>query len=658
MPFGDNEDEPESMCGIAGLIDRRAKNVDGDLRVLAAMSDAIARRGPDGAALWSDRECGVHFAHRRLSIIDLSDAGTQPMVSADGRVVICYNGMLYNAADLRNELEAAGCLFRGQSDTEVIVNALAIWGVERTLPKLNGMFAIAAWWRDERRLVLARDRLGKKPLYWGQTSGGLAFASELPALCCHPDIDRSISRGAAASYLRTGHVPEPLSIITGAAKLPAGSMLVLVDNAVRPVISRWWSLDEVVAHGKAHPLPGGPQGARTESARLIDDAVARRMVSDVPLGAFLSGGIDSSLVVARMRALSGQPVSTFAIGYHEAAYDESREAEAVARHLGTHHQNFILTADEVIDTVARMPEIYGEPFADPSGVPSAILAERARQHVTVVLTGDGGDEVFAGYNRYAAARGLLTQLDHLPLPIRRALARVMAAPSPASWDRLFGLLPTKMRPRSAGEKLHKLAPMLALEPADRYRQVTSQWADADAIRLDSEPDDPEVVARGLALLDDPVEQLRFLDLMTYLPGDILTKVDRATMAYGLEARAPLLDHRLVELSFRIPTATHMAGGRTKAILRDLLERDVPRPLFERPKSGFGIPIGDWLRGPMRDWAEDLLSPAELDATGLVRTDVVRGLWQAHLAGQTNAQYGLWTVLMLQSWRKYFASLAG
>ena len=644
------------MCGIAGLIDRRGHAPGQAQRILSAMSAAIERRGPDGAGFWSDPHTGVHFAHRRLSIIDLSEAGSQPMASGDGRVVLCYNGMLYNAPELRRELEAAGCTFRGHSDTEVIANAFALWGADRTLPQLNGMFALAAWWRGERTLVLARDRLGKKPLYWGKVPGGVAWSSELPSLCRHPDIDRSIDRGAAASYLRTGHVPDPLSIIAGAGKLAAGTMLTLRDGA-EPSIKHWWSLTEAVERGQADPLPGGPDAALNQAATLIDDAVARRMTSDVPFGAFLSGGIDSSLVVARMQAQSARPVASFAIGYKEAAYDESRDAEAVARHLGTEHQSFILAPHEVIDTVAQLPSIYGEPFADPSAVPSTILAERARRHVTVVLTGDGGDEVFAGYNRYSAANGLLRKLDRLPTPARAALAKLLAAPSPAAWDRLFSLIPASMRPRSAGEKMHKLAPLLGLDPARRYRQVTSQWLNADSIRCDPEPDDPDEVAAGLELLDDPVEQLRLLDLLTYLPGDILTKVDRATMAHGLEARAPLLDYRLVELSFRLPPSTLMHGGRTKWILRTLLERDVPRALFERPKSGFGIPIGDWLRGPMRDWAEELLSVQALDECGLVKPAAVRAVWAAHLSGKVNAQYGLWTVLMLQSWRRYFASIA-
>ena len=645
------------MCGIAGLIDRRGGAAGEADRILSAMSADIARRGPDGAASWSDPGCGVYFAHRRLSIIDLSAAGDQPLASDDGRVMLCYNGMLYNAGELRADLIAAGRSFRGHSDTEVVANGLAAWGAEALLPRLLGMFAFAAWWRDERRLVLARDRLGKKPLYWGKIAGGLAFSSELPSLCRHPAIDRTIDRGAAASFLRTGHVPDPLSIIVGAKKLPAGNMLTLTEGAQEPVIAQWWSLAKAVEAGRENPLPGGPDAALSAAGTLIDDAVARRMVSDVPFGAFLSGGIDSSLIVARMQAVSGARVSTFSIGYKEAAYDESGEAEAVAKHLGTDHHSFILSPDDVFATIEQLPAIYGEPFADPSAVPSTILAERARQHVTMVLTGDGGDEVFAGYNRYVAARGLLAKVDRLPIPVRRALGAAMSTPTPAAWDRAFALVPQGMRPRSAGEKLHKLAPMLTLGDGDRYQQVTSQWPDVNVIRTDTEPLEP-ALADAEVLLSDPVERLRYLDLMTYLPGDILTKVDRATMAHGLEARAPLLDHRLVELSFRLPTATLMNEGRPKWILRKLLERDVPRALFERPKSGFGIPIGDWLRGPMRDWAEELLSVPALEESGLVRPKAVRAVWAAHLSGAVNAQYGLWNVLMLQSWRSQFpAALA-
>ena len=643
------------MCGIAGLLDRRSSPAEAQ-RILSRMSAEISRRGPDGDASWSDAEAGVHFAHRRLAIIDLSDAGRQPMASGDGKVVICYNGMLYNAPDLRAELVGKGWSFRGHSDTEVIANAFAHWGLAATLAKLNGMFAIAAWWRDERRLVLARDRLGKKPLYWARIDGGLVFASELPSVCCHPGVSRAINRGAAASYLRTGHVPDPHSIIEGVGKVPAGAFLSLGERDSEPALTQWWSLADIAAQTVRQREAGAPPATQAGIADLLDDAVRRRMVSDVPLGAFLSGGIDSSLIVARMQALSDTPVRTFSIGYKEAAYDESADAERIARHLGTQHETFLLSPMDVTDAIARMPEIYGEPFADPSSIPSTILAQRAREKVTVVLTGDGGDEVFAGYNRYVAARSILAKLDPLPRPLRSALGALLVSVRPSHWDRILTIIPESKRPRSVGEKLHRLGSLLPLAPAQRYRQVTSQWHDPSAIALDPEAAELPALQTGIEALADPVDQLRFLDLMSYLPGDILTKVDRATMACGLEARAPLLDYRLVEASFSIPTATHMAGGQAKAILRNLLARDVPRDMFERPKSGFGIPIESWLRHEMRDWAEDLLNEQGLRDSGLVNVAAVRNAWDRHLSGKSNEQYGLWTVLMLQSWRRWFAEL--
>ncbi len=642
------------MCGIAGLIDRRGLPETSARTLIGAMSARIARRGPDGTDVWGDGAAGAWFVHRRLSIIDLSDAGTQPIISDDGRVVLTYNGELYNTAEIRAELAARGRNFRGHSDSEVVANGLAEWGAEALLPKLLGMFAFSAWWRDRRELVLVRDRLGKKPLYWTRRAGGVAFASELPALTALPDVSRDIDQEAAASYLRTGHVPEPRSILAAVAKLPAGGLLRLRAGSDEPELSQWWTLSESVRRAARDPFIGNHETALAEAGPMLDDAVSRRMVSDVPFGAFLSGGIDSSLVVARMQAVSGSRVSTFSIGYHEAAYDESSEAEAVARQLGSDHHSFILEPADVIETVQRLPAIYGEPFADPSAVPSTILAERARKHVTMVLTGDGGDETFAGYNRYAAARGLLAKFDHLPRVLRGAMAKALAVPSPAAWDRIFALAPAAVRPRSAGEKVHKFAALLPLGETARYRQVTSQWPDVAAIRQGSEASD-SAAAEAMALLNDPVARLRYLDFMTYLPGDILTKVDRATMAHGLEARAPLLDHRLVEWSFRLPTGLLMHDRQPKWLLRSLLARDLPRDLWERPKSGFGIPISDWLRGPMRDWAEDLLDPVALDETGLVHTKAVRQIWQDHLAGRVNAQYGLWTVLMLQAWRHSFVA---
>lgn len=613
------------------------------------MCDAIAHRGPDGAGVWEDAAAGVVLGQRRLAIIDLSDAGAQPMASDDGSVVLTYNGEAYDVSALRAELQAAGRKFRGHSDTEVIVNGIAHWGIEKLCSRIGGMFAMAVWVPKERLFFLVRDRLGKKPLYWTRAPAGIAFASELSALRLVPGIDLTIDQQSASSYLRTGHVPDPRSIYANVHKVGAGEILAFGPDLDLRSATRFWSVEESIKAARAKTQYTDLASAVAAVEPLLEDATAQRMISDVPHGAFLSGGIDSSLVVALMQKQGGAPVKTFAIGYENSSLDESEDAKAVAAHLGTDHRTFILQADDAIETIYNLPRTYSEPFADPSQIPTTIISRMAREHVTVVLTGDGGDEVFGGYNRHVASAGMMGRLDRLPGTAQGLMSGAMRALSPNSWDRLFGLVPETNRPRQPGEKMHKLAALLGLNPWERYRQYTSQWDDYADIGSGMEPgDDPRVVA-AFEALDDPVERLRYMDLISYLPGDVLTKVDRATMAWGLEARAPLLDYRLVDLSWQIPSPVHISGGKGKQVLREILAKHVPRAMFERPKSGFGVPIGDWLRGPLRDWAEDLLSPTALDSLGLVRTAKLRALWQAHLSGQVNAQYGLWNVLMLQAW---------
>ena len=572
------------------------------------------------------------------------------MASDDGSVIVTYNGEIYDFSAIRAELEAAGRKFCGRSDTEAIANGIAEWGIEALCARIGGMFAIAAWIPATRMLFLVRDRLGKKPLYWTRLpTGGIAFGSELSALHQVPGLDRTIDRQAAASFLRTGHVPEPLSIYANVKKVGAGEILAFGSDLELRSTTRYWSVENAISTGKAQPQLSNLNSAVAATESLLEDAVAQRMIADVPHGAFLSGGIDSSLVVALMQRQTSEPVKTFSIGYDNSSLDESEDAKIVAHHLGTDHRTFILNAGDALETIYNLPKLYSEPFADPSQIPTCVISRLAREHVTVVLTGDGGDEVFAGYNRHVASAGLMAKLDGLPGLAQKAMTGTMRALSPDAWDRLFGLLPGNAGPRQPGEKMHKLAALLGLNPWNRYRQYTNQWDNYADIGTGAEPDEAAYIRQIFHSLTDPVDRLRYMDLISYLPGDILTKVDRATMAYGLEARAPLLDYRLVELSWRIPSAVNISDGKGKQVLRSILEKHVPRALFERPKSGFGVPIGDWLRGPLRDWAEDLLSPPALDALGLVDTKQLRAVWAAHLAGKINAQYGLWNVLMLQAW---------
>lgn len=647
------------MCGIAGFIDLDAtRDPQANDRLADMMQAAIGHRGPDGHAIWRDAARGVWLAHRRLAVVDLTEAGDQPMLTPDGAGILIYNGEIYNAADVRPELEAAGYRLNGHSDTEVLLYACQLWGVERAVGRLGGMFAFAYW--DARRgvLTLGRDRLGKKPLYWAQTPKGLMFASELRPLMLHPDCPRRIDRDSVAEFLRTHYVPDPHSILVGVNKLEPGHLLEF-DTAPRQTRTHpYWTVAEAVRLGQVDPFRGRPDEAVDETERLLGDAVETRMISDVPLGAFLSGGIDSSLVVAMMQARASRPVRTFSIGYRSAEYDETSDAEAVAAHLGCEHQTFRLGPADALGVIPMLPDIFDEPFADPSQIPTYMVAKLAREHVTVALTGDGGDEVFAGYNRHLAAHGLLARLRGLPGPLRAALAGAMTALPPDRWQALFNLAPNRMRPRRAGEQLHKLAGVLSVSEAEQYRMIISQWPDPEAIVIDGHERpgmiDDDSVTR---LIPDAVGKMRYLDLVTYLPGDILTKVDRATMAVSLESRAPLLDHRLVELSWRLPSALHLKDGQTKWILRQILERHVPRAMFARPKSGFGVPIGEWLRGPLRDWAEETISERALNGAGLLRAGPVRALWGRHLSGEVNAQYQLWPVLMLQAWHaRHAASL--
>lgn len=637
------------MCGITGLLLRGTSSGSLGLdQICNRMSNSLQHRGPDGGAAWIDVEAGIGLGHRRLSIIDLSASGDQPMVSANGRWVIVYNGELYNTEELRAEISLIP--YRGHSDTEVILEGCALWGVEATVRKLNGIFAFAIWDRQDRTLYLVRDRLGVKPLYWGMAGRSLVFGSELKALRNHPDFAADIDRDALAAYMRFAYVPAPLTIYKGIRKLKQGAILTVASGR-EPVETIYWSMRDVVQTGLRTRLTLSDADAIAELDALLRDAVGRQMVSDVPLGAFLSGGVDSSTVVALMQAQSAQPVCTFSIGFNEKGYDEAGYARAVAQHLGTRHTELYMDDNHARDVIPRLPQIYDEPFSDSSQIPTFLVSELTRRHVTVSLSGDGGDELFAGYNRYLLADSWWRRIDRVPTGLRKGLAGGIVSMPPQVWNRL---LPEMIRRRGiTGERLHKLASILGGTAEDLYLTLVSQWNDPGALVIGGREtlgpfdDDP---ADHLPL--DHIERMQYLDTITYLPDDILTKVDRASMAASLEARVPLLDHRVVEYAWRLPMSFKLRGRESKWLLRQVLYRYVPQALIDRPKMGFGIPIDSWLRGPLRDWAEHLLDSRRLRDEGYIRPRPVREKLDAHLSGAGNFQYPLWTVLMFQAWLEH------
>lgn len=634
------------MCGLAGFLG-------GDVMPhVAARLDAAARslhhRGPDAAGTWHDAEAGVGFAHTRLAIVELSAAGAQPMHSADGRFVVAYNGEIYNHRAVRAELVAAGCAvnFRGHSDTETLVEACARWGVEPAVRRCNGMFAFALWDRRERVLHLVRDRLGIKPLYWGQCNGRMLFASELKGLLALHDGRPALDAVAVGEFLRYGFVPAPRSIYTGIEKLPPGAILTLRAGSA-PQLQRYWTLEEVVRQPRSAYLPQ----AVDEMDGLLREVVREQRVADVPLGAFLSGGIDSSLVSALMQQAGTQPARTFSIGFAEATHDESQHAAAVARHLGTVHTELRVTPAEALGVIPDLPHIYDEPFADSSQVPSLLLARLARSHVTVALTGDGGDEAFAGYNRHIMARTLIGPALRLPASWRGSLARGLDAVAPAYWNRLAGWLPSRVRPRQVPDKVQRLAAVLPCSPDQVYAQLLATWPAAAQHTRAGVARREFGDANTLASLPGLGERLQYLDSAVYLPDDGLVKVDRATMAASLECRVPLLDHRVLEAAWRLPWSMRVRGLAGKWMARKVLSRYVPPYLFNRPKSGFSIPLAAWLRDGLRDWAEGLLEPARLARSGLVDAASMRALWQDHLSGRADRHHALWNLLTFQSWHE-------
>lgn len=622
--------------------------------VAARMADAVRHRGPDSAGVWVDEEARIGLAHRRLSILDLSPAGHQPMVSASGRYVIAFNGEIYNHLELRQRLQGTA-EWRGRSDTETLLAGFDTWGFDATLRNIVGMFAIALWDRLERVLYLARDRMGEKPLYYGWQSGMFLFGSELKALTAHPLFNAEINRDALTLFLRHNAIPAPYSIYRGIHKLPPGTFLQVQTGRMdaRPIA--YWSARSAAEAGQRNLFCGSDAEAAVELERMLGQAVGGQMVADVPLGAFLSGGIDSSTVVALMQAQSARPVKTFTIGFNEAGYDEAQHASAVARHLGTEHTEFYVTPQDALAVIPSLPDIYDEPFADSSQVPTYLVSRLARSHVTVSLSGDGGDELFGGYNRYFWARDIWRKLGWVPRPLRAALAGALTTLPPAAWDtvmqKLGRWLPASLRYANPGDKLHKAAEILAVRsPEEIYLGLVSHWKQpARLVPNSQEPITLLADPAHRAELPDFEHRMMLLDTVTYLPDDILTKVDRAAMAVSLESRVPLLDHRVVEFAWTLPLAMKIRNGQGKWLLRQVLYRHVPQALMERPKMGFGVPIGHWLRGPLRGWAEDLLGESRLQREGFFRPALIRQKWNEQLSGRRNWQYHLWDVLMFQAW---------
>lgn len=648
------------MCGISGFFQGPSTGVS-LISNITRMNESIIHRGPDDSGAWLDESLGLALGHRRLSILDLSPAGHQPMPSACERYVIAFNGEIYNHLELRSRLAAEGKApaWRGHADTETLLAGFAAWGIERTLQAAVGMFAIALWDRQTRQLTLARDRMGEKPLYYGWQGNTLLFGSELKALKAHPGFRGEVNRDALTLLLRHNCIPAPYSIYQGIAKLMPGHYLSipLHDHAAARAAQpqAYWRLNEAVERGLANPFVGSASEAVDLLQGRLSDSIAEQMLADVPLGAFLSGGVDSSAIVALMQAQSRQPVRTFTIGFDEGGYDEAVHAKAVARHLGTEHTELYVRAEDALAVIPRLPSMYCEPFSDSSQIPTFLVSQMARQHVTVALSGDGGDELFGGYNRYLSARKVWGQMQRLPGFARHAAAGLLHALPAATWERLYDLakplLPKRLHLATPGDKAQKLADVLALVDGHAFfHQLTSHWKDPASIVIGArEPQTLLTNSSAWPQTNSFEHWMMAMDAQTYMTDDILVKVDRSAMASSLETRVPMLDHRVVELAWRMPLDLKIRDGQGKWLLRQVLYRHVPKKFIERPKQGFGIPLDSWLRGPLRDWAEDLLDEGRLRQEGYFHPEPIRAIWAEHLSGRRNHQHHLWDVLMFQAW---------
>lgn len=644
------------MCGIAGFLDNSIQHPE---QLLKRMTDAIVHRGPDDDGRWWDCDSGIALGHRRLAILDLSLAGHQPMQSASGRYILVFNGEIYNHLDLRNKLSEDSCApsWRGHSDTEILLAGFDTWGIQKTVECAIGMFAFAVWDQSTQTLTLVRDRVGEKPLYYGWQGKSFLFASELKALHPHPAFRGTINRNALSLLLRHNYIPSPYSIYEGISKLQPGCLLAISLKQREPKMCAYWSAAQVAEDGVMTLYAGSPKEAVDDLEELLKDAVRQQMMADVPLGAFLSGGVDSSTIVALMQAQSSRPVKTFSIGFYQDAYNEAGHAKAVAGHLGTDHTELYVTPEQAMAVIPRLPILYDEPFSDSSQIPTFLVSQLARQHVTVSLSGDAGDELFCGYNRYQLTSRLWRVLSSVPVFLRALAARGIISMTPQSWDRMAAavgwLLPESARMASAGDKLHKGADVMTSDSVKSlYHNLVSHWRNPASVVIDGlEP--PTLMTGNSPKLSglNAIERMMALDIMSYLPDDILVKIDRAAMGVSLESRVPFLDHRVVEFAWHLPLDYKLRDGQTKWILRQVLYRHVPKDLIERSKMGFGIPLDDWLRGPLRDWCEALLDESRLKREGYFNPLPIRQKWAEHISGQRNWAYPLWDVLMFQAWLK-------
>jgi len=651
------------MCGIAGIFDPAASSGADRLGSLAAtMAATLEHRGPDDSGVWVDADAGIAFGHRRLAVIELGVGGAQPMASSGGRWMVSYNGEIYNYREVRRRLECHGTQFRGGSDTEVMAAAVEQWGVDQALDACEGMFALALWDRRDRHLHLVRDRFGEKPLYYGWVGKLFAFGSELKAMCVVPGFSAELDRRAVARYLRHNCIPAPDTIYQGVRKLLPGHLVTLTTASAPGHLPRqrcYWSAADAVARSRQQPVTASDTEMTDQLESTLSDAVAARMVADVPVGAFLSGGIDSSTIVALMQQHATGPLRTFTVGFADRSFDESAEAAAVAAYLGTDHTAVQVGDAEAVEVIHRLPDIWDEPFADVSQIPTYLVSQVARRAVTVSLSGDGGDELFAGYNRHAWLDRVWGRAATVPGGLRRTAGSALGRIPPAVFERAgraTSVLPTGWQVRNPSNKMSKLARVLsASDPEHAYQALTTHWANSTAMVLGADQQDPHAQDDEVDQSSSPVagagitEQMLWLDLTGYLPDDILVKVDRAAMAVSLETRVPFLDRKTLELAWSVPLSAKLRGGRTKWLLRQVLERHVPAALVERPKMGFGLPIGSWLRGELAPWAEHLLDERRLRAQGVLDPLPVRRAWELHRSGRRDLGYELWDVLVLQAW---------